>query len=322
MSSLTDVAAALCKAQNIVITGHIMPDGDSIGSTLALGMGLEKLRKNVVMVIPDGIPENYRFLPGVERVYKQLPSGDYDTFVVVDCSVPDRISEHLSMLLRDGITVVNIDHHANKQNFADVNHVNSDAAATGEIIYDLLVKMGIDIDIDMAISLYTAIVTDTGSFKYEGTTSDTHRRVAALLEKGIPVARVSKSIFDEKPIEALKVLQRALPTLCISSCGRVAWISLDWPTRVSIGAKDEHIEDLVTYPRIIKGVEVALVFKAMSVKSVKISLRSNYYVDVNRLAGKFGGGGHKRAAGCLISGDFEEVKKKVIAAAIEAVKEG
>lgn len=320
MNSLAAVAAALHQSHNVVVSGHIMPDGDSIGSTLALGMALEKLGKNVTMISSDQIPDTYQFLPGANRILQELPPSDYDTLVMVDCSVQERLAKPLHDLLKDGVMVVNIDHHATTDTFADINYIDSHAAATGEIIYDLLINMGIDIDQQMALSLYTAIVTDTGSFRYEGTTPTTHRRVADLLEKGIEVARVSKLIFEEKPLETINILKMVLPTLNVSDCGKLAWISLDWPTKELLGAKDEHTDDLISYPRQIKGVEVALFFKALSPSSVKVSLRSNQYIDVNKLAGKFGGGGHKRAAGCQIEGNFEDIKNEVVATALKAVR--
>lgn len=320
MNSLADVATALQQSRNLVVSGHIMPDGDSIGSTLALGLALEKLGKKVTMICSEPVPETYQFLPGADRIQQELPPSDYDTLVMVDCSVQERLAKQLHGLLKDGITVINIDHHVSTDTFADINYINSHAAATGEIIYDLLVNMGIDIDQPIALNLYTAIVTDTGSFRYESTTPATHRRVADLLDKGIQVGQVSKLIFDEKPIETINILKTVLPTLSISPCGKVAWISLDWATKEKLQAKDEHTENLINYPRQIKGVEVALFFKALSRETVKVSLRSNHYVDVNKLAGNFGGGGHKRAAGCQIQGDFADIKDAVIAKALEAVR--
>lgn len=320
MNNLAEVATALLRSHNVVIAGHIMPDGDSIGSTLAIGLALEKIGKNVTMFSNEEIPEIYQFLPGADRIRQELPPSGYDTLIMVDCSVKERLGEKLDSLFNDDVTLINIDHHATKEIFADINYIDPRAAATGEIIYDLLVHMDIDIDQQMAVNLYTAIVTDTGSFKYEGTTPDTHRRVANLLAKGIEVAEISRKIFEEKPLATINILKKVLPTLNVSDCGQLSWISLDWPTKELLKAKDEHTEDLITYPRQIRGVEVALFFKALSPETVKISLRSNQYVDVNKLAGKFGGGGHKRAAGCQIKGAFAEIKQQVITAALEAVK--
>ncbi|MEG6615717.1 bifunctional oligoribonuclease/PAP phosphatase NrnA [Peptococcaceae bacterium 1198_IL3148] len=313
---------ALKASQNVIISGHITPDGDSIGSTIALGLALKKAGKKVTMASPDPLPDNYLFLPGADLVVHGLPAQQYDTFIVVDCSVPDRLGKHLVSLLNDGVTVVNIDHHASESTFGDLSYIDSQAAATGEIIYDLLVEMGTVIDKEMAINLYTAIVTDTGSFRYEGTSAETHRRVASLLECGVPVARLSKLIFDEKPLEVIKVLKEALPTLTVSQCGKVAWISFDWTSKEKTGAKDEHTDNLISYPRQIKGVEVALLFREQAPNMIKVGMRSNYYVDVNQLAGLFGGGGHKRASGCQMAGNIEEVKEKVITAALAAVKRG
>lgn len=307
-----DIIAAISSSKNVIITGHIMPDGDSIGSTLALGLALEKLGKKVTMACPDAVPESFLFLPGADRIHCGVPKNDeYDTIFVVDCSTPDRVGEEMQELLNGNITVVNIDHHINGVQFADVSYVDSSAAATGEIIFDLLDELGV-IDVDIAINLYAAILTDTGSFRYEATTSLTHRRVAKLLEFGINVSRVTKHLFDEKPLEVFMVLKQALKNLYISKCGRAAWISINWDELQKIGAKDEHTRGLVNYPRSIKGVKIALMFREPSPGLVKVSIRSNDDIDVSKIAAEFGGGGHKRAAGCLIEGDIKTIKEKVI----------
>ena len=321
MNILTEVITAINNAQNVIISGHMMPDGDSIGSTLALGLALQKMGKKVTMTSPDAVPEMYLFLPGANKIHQGLPAGDiqYDTFFMLDCSVPDRLGDKLRLLLNQNIKVVNIDHHANVTPFADVSYIDSQAAATGEIIYDLLLATGVDLDLDMAVNLYTAIVTDTGSFRYEATTPGTHRRIAALLECGVVVSDISRRLFEEKPLEVFKVLQKALPTLERSTCGKVAWISLDWQSRQVAGAKEEHAEELVNYPRSIKGVEVALMFRESSPGVVKVSIRSNRSIDVSKIAAEFGGGGHKRASGCLIKGKLDEVKEQLLKAVIKVV---
>lgn len=322
MNKLASVANALHKADKIIISGHITPDGDSIGSTLALGLALEKIGKKVTMTVPDEMSDTYAFLPGANRLQRGLPFGCYDTFVVLDCSVPERLGEELQPLLKRDVRVIVIDHHVSEDFFADVNYIDSKAAATGEIIYDLLQLMKVELDLDIAVNLYTAIVTDTGSFKYEGTTSLTHRRIADLLDVGVPVAQLSKQIFDQKPFKAFKILEKALSTLSLSECGQVAWITVDYLTRQTVGISDEHTDNLVNYPRRIKGVEVALFFKEVEPGVVKISMRSNYFVDVNKLAAEFNGGGHRRASGCTIKGNLEEIRNAVVEAAINAVQRG
>ncbi|MTI82247.1 MAG: bifunctional oligoribonuclease/PAP phosphatase NrnA [Firmicutes bacterium] len=321
-NSIAAVARTLKEADSILISGHVMPDGDSIGSTIALGLALGKIDKNVAMTSPHQVPDIYKFLPGSNCVQQGMPEGKFDVFVALDCSVPDRLGDELQSLVNDSVTVVNIDHHQSEKPFADVNYIDSNSASTGEIIYDLLKEMNIELDKNIATNLYTAIASDTGSFKYEGTKPTTHHKIADLLQFDVKVAHVSKSIFDEKPIEVFKVLQIALPTLEVSNCGKVAWISFDLMAKDRISAKDEHTEELVDYPRRIKGVEVALFFREISTGSVKVSMRSNYFVDVNKLAARFNGGGHKRAAGCLIDGGISDVREQIVAAAIEAVQRG
>jgi len=316
----TDIIEAISDAKSIIVTGHVMPDGDSIGSTLALGLAITKLGKNVVMACPDDVPGGFMFLPGAKKIKSEnISASEHDMIVVVDCSAPDRIGKLQELLNVDRITVMNIDHHVNGVCFADVSYIDPKAAATGEIIFDLLSEMGDIIDIDIATNLYTAIVTDTGLFRYEATTSSTHRRAATLLDLGVPVAKVSRNLFDEKPFEVFMVLKEALNNLCCSGCGKVAWISIDWDALQRIGAKDEHTRELVNYPRRIKGVEVALMFRETSTGLVKISMRSNGDIDVNAIATEFGGGGHKKAAGCLMEGKIDDIKEKVIKRVMAAV---
>lgn len=322
MNSLQEVAKAIIDSNSVLISGHVMPDGDSIGSTIALGLFMESLGKKVTMTSPDMVPDLYNFLPGVHRLHRGLPKGEYDTLVILDCSVPERLGNELIYLLNGDIKVINIDHHPGTSYFADINYIDASAAATGEIIFDLIRLMNAEINTDIASNLYVAIVADTGSFRYESTTSNTHHRVAELLKYGVSVSDISNKLYDEKPIEVFRVLQAALPNLTISDCGRVAWISLDWHTKRILGAKDEYTDDLISYPRRIRGVEVALFFREISPGNIKVSMRSNNYVDVNKLAAMFDGGGHKRASGCLISGGIEAVIDRVVKAAMESVIRG
>ncbi|SHF23650.1 DHH family phosphoesterase [Desulforamulus putei] len=318
MNNLMAVAEAIKKARRPLLCGHVMPDGDSLGSVLALGLGLRLLGKEVTIVSSDPIPDLYHFLPGVETVIVgKVPEGRYDLLVAVDCSVPERLGSALEAFVNNGLPVAVIDHHVNDQPFGHYNYVRAEAAATGEIIMDLLDLLQVPLNLDLAINLYTAIVTDTGSFRYENTTAETHARTARLLACGIPVSRLSNQIFGEQPLVSLRLLEVALGTLAVSHCGQIAWMSISREQIKSVGAGDQHIEGLINYPRKIKGVELAIVFRELDEQRVKVSFRSKYRVDVNLLAKKFGGGGHVRASGCTIEGRLEQVKELVLKEAKE-----
>lgn len=313
MNDLSVVAESIKRCQRPIICGHIMPDGDSLGSVLALGLGLRLLGKQVTMASSDPLPELYSFLPGInEMIVGEVSPEAFDLLIVVDCSVPDRLGSALLPLYESGLTTVVLDHHVNDQPFGHFNYVRSSAAATGEVIMDLLEALGIALNTDLAVNLYTAIVTDTGSFRYENTTSETHKRVARLLEYNIPVARLSNLIFSEQPISQIRLLEAVLSTLEVSENGQLAIMSLSQQTKESVGANDQHIEGMINYARNIQNVEVAIFFRELDEQRVKISFRSKYYIDVNLLAKKFGGGGHVRASGCTVEGTLAEVKDMVL----------
>ncbi len=320
MNRLADIASVIERAERVLICGHVAPDGDSLGSALALGLTLEDLGKKVTVAGPDPVPEIYKFLPGVDRfVTGAPPDRKYDTFFILDCSTPERLGEgYQEFLLRDIVTV-NIDHHAGSIKFGEYRYVDPGAAAVGEIIFDLFDLMKVEISREAAICLYTAIITDTGSFRYDNTTPATHRRVARLLEAGIPAAQANIRIYEEKPVASIRLLGAALNTLSGSHCGRVYWMTVTRDIIQNSGAGDEHAEGLVDYTRRIKGVEVGLLFRETAEGSYKISFRSKHFVNVNKLAARFGGGGHLRAAGCVIRGDLGEIREKVVAAALEAI---
>lgn len=319
MNNLADIAVAIDRAERVLVCGHVMPDGDSLGSMLALGLALEKRGKKVTMAGTDPAPAIYDFLPGIERyMVGGPPEGKFDTFIVLDCSAPERLGNGYQELLSSNIVVINLDHHTGSKHFGKYRYVDPKAAAVGEIIFDLFNVMKVNITPEAAICLYTAIVTDTGSFQYDNITPDTHRRVAKLLELGVPAAQINLRLYEEKPKAALDLLGSALGTLSLSQCGKVCWMTVTRQLLRSSGAEDEHTEGLVNYTRSIRGVQVGLLFREIEDGGFKISFRSKNAVDVNRLAALFGGGGHPRAAGCIMQGSLNEIQEKVVNAAILA----
>lgn len=322
MNSLSGIARALTDCRQVILCGHVMPDGDCLGSVAALGLALEARQKRVTLASPDPLPDIYDFLPGAERfrIGEAGLDGDYDLFVALDCSVPARLGA-LRALLDRPVTVVSIDHHAGGDpDFARHFYVDPQAAATGEIIFDLLQSMQIPVTPDIAACLYTAIVTDTGSFRYQNTTPATHRRAAALIEQGADAPRLNTLLFSRKPLLHLRLLQAALATLNLSAGGRLAWMHITMDMMESLGAREEHTDGLIDYIRSIRGVEVAVIFRETSPGQFKIGFRSKERVDVNKLAALFGGGGHVRASGAVVAGELGLLTARVIAAAEKAVQ--
>ncbi len=320
MNSLAEIAGILRNSRKVILCGHVMPDGDCLGSVAALGTALEKLGKDVTMASPDPVPEIYGFLPLMDKLIigEESLSGKFDTFIILDCSVPERLGKLKPLLERD-MVVVNIDHHKGLGDFAGYNYIDDTAAATGEIVMDLIELLNTGITKDMAVYLYVSLITDTGSFQYENTTPDTLRKVARLMEAGIPYTWININLYEEKPLVIHRVMEEALRNLEISSCGKVAWTSIDKSTLNRLAARDEHTDGLINIVRTIKGVEIAIFFREITSGKFKISFRSKGEVDVCMLAGKFGGGGHVRASGCVIEGDLDGIKRMVVAAALKEI---
>ncbi|KUK84116.1 MAG: Exopolyphosphatase-related protein [Pelotomaculum thermopropionicum] len=319
MASLADIALALKRAERVLICGHVMPDGDCLGSVLALGLAMERLGKMVTMAGPDPVPEIFDFLPGVERfLVGKPPPDEYDTLIVLDCPARERLGRCYCDMVDKDLVIINIDHHTGTKLFGTYTYIDPQAAAVGEILFDLLKLMEIKIDLDIAVCLYTAIFTDTGSFKYDNVKPDTHRRAAKLLEAGVSPAQINIKVHEEKPVEAVLLIGAAINTLSVSPCGRVSWMIVTRDILHSTGAEDEHTEGLVNYARSLKGAEVGLLFHELKNGEYKISFRSKDYVNVNELAALFGGGGHQRAAGCVMNGELDKVKEKIITAAVLA----
>lgn len=319
---LSAAAKVLLEAESIALCGHVMPDGDCLGSMLALGMALSKIGKKVYLLSPDPVPGQYAgLLPGAGSVISE-PSVECraDVFVSVDCSVPDRLGPFRDMTNRCKRIII-LDHHAGGVNFGHIYLNEPEAAAAGELVYELLQFLPVKIDMDMAICLYIAISTDTGSFRYEAVRPFTHRVAAELLELGIPSGYINKKLYEEKPREYMRVLGEVLRTLEFSRCGRVAWMCIDRKTLNKLNARDEHVDGVTNYPRMIEGVELAVFFRELDNEKYKVSFRSKYYLDVNKLASCFGGGGHRRAAGCIVTGQFDEIKRRVVNAALEMLGE-
>ncbi|MCL6558345.1 MAG: bifunctional oligoribonuclease/PAP phosphatase NrnA [Firmicutes bacterium] len=321
MNSLVEIAGAINRAKKVLVSGHVMPDGDSLGSVLAMGLVLKSLGKQVTMAGPDRVPAVYEFLPGAKDFQVVPPAaGDFDTFITLDCSVPERLGKGFTEIISQEIIAINIDHHAGSTSFGHYRYIDPLAAATGEILFDLFDLMKIELTQDVAVCLYTAISTDTGSFQYESTTSLTHRRVARLIEAGVPVAEINALIHEEKPLAALRLLGAALSTLRLSDCGRAAWMTVTREDMNKIGADDEHADGLVNYARSVMGVEIGILFRELVPGKYKLSFRSKGSVDVNRLASVFGGGGHRRAAGCVLEGVFDDLQKRVISESLKSLR--
>lgn len=311
MKDREKIIKTLQNEDSFHLVSHMLPDGDSIGSLLAMGEGLTQMGKNVKMFTPGHIPRKYAFLSGAEKVFhEQLIEDTNITAVVLDSSDPERLSIFQEAVMNSR-RIINIDHHVTNQKFGTLNLVDSNAAATGEIAYYILRELGVKLDKSIAESLYVAIATDTGSFKFDNTMPGTHRVVASLLEQGLNPGILSQKIFDEHPLSFFVLLKEALSTLELDQEHGVAIMTLSRDIRERSGAKTDDLEGIVNYTRNIEGVELGILFYVEDENEVKVGFRSKT-IDVSLLAGKFNGGGHARAAGCRLYDSFAAVKEKVL----------
>ncbi|WP_408954503.1 DHH family phosphoesterase [Natroniella sp. ANB-PHB2] len=301
-------------AENILLTGHISPDGDNLGSMLALKLMIEQLGKKATIIIDDSISDCFSFLPDIEEIqqYEEGLTVDADLTIVVDSSNLERIARVKELVAEQKI--INIDHHEDNNLFGDYNLV-ADVAATVELIYAIQEEMKeIELTSEIATALTTGLITDTGSFRYSNTTSTTHQIMAELLNYDVDPSLIAKHVLETNSYHNLILRGKTLQNLQVDSTGKIAWLKVSQEMLEEVGADLEDTEGLVNYPRTLKGAEVGVLFKEVEEQEIRVGLRSNNYLKVNQVAALFGGGGHSRAAGCTINLGLEDAEKKVIKA--------
>lgn len=311
----------LREKESFLMLTHVNPDGDAIGSSLALALALRRLRKKVTLVRVDELPETYRFLPGADLYvpYQQV-DGEYDVALFLDCGDLDRVGAARSVVDRAKVKV-NIDHHVTNTYYGDYNYIDPLVSSVGEQIYQMLHAAEIALDKDIATNLYVAVATDTGSFRYENTHVDTHMIAAALLMEGVEPGEISNQVYETRSLAAVRLLGAVLATLQVSRDGQVVWLTLTRRTLADTGATDDDTEGLVNYARSVRGVEVGVLFREVEGGEVRVNFRSKSRVDVSAIASQFGGGGHPRASGATASGTLEEVTDRVLTAVAEALQQ-
>jgi len=310
---LDRIVEVINSCRNFLITSHVRPDGDAIGSELAMYHILRDMGKVVVVYNQDETPENYRFLPGSEVIVNTLESApDFDVVFVLDCSNIDRIGVVASSIISSIKWMINIDHHISNGGFCEISLVDSKASSTGEILYRLLEKIEIDLTTDIAINLYTAILTDTGSFRHSNTNKDTFTVAGKLVEKGADPQWIAEKVYETNPSAKIKLLTKVLDTLEFNWDGRISSIVVARKMLYDVGALPEYTEGFVDFVRSIEGVEVAILYTEVLENNFRISLRSKGRINVERVAGEFGGGGHFSASACMIEGDIDTVKNSIV----------
>ncbi len=309
---LNNIADILKRGDRFFLASHKDPDGDAIGSLLALGEALMISGKGVVLFNEGPIPDSFASLRGVERIvsnFNQVPG--FDAFFVLDCGSLDRvgrISLHLSKIK----PLINIDHHGDNSQFGELNLVDANSSSVGEIIYRLIKLADLPINVNIAENIFVAIQTDTGSFRYDNTTREAFHIAGEMLGWGVSSWKISRNVMDGYTLKKLRLLESTLKTIELPHRGKVGLITITKQMLSKARADDFDSERFVDYPRFIRGVEIAVLIREVGKDHYKFSLRSNDWVNVADLAGHFGGGGHPRAAAFTREGSLDSVKQEFL----------
>jgi phosphoesterase RecJ-like protein len=308
MDDLAQVLQEIQQRRRFLVTSHARPDGDAIGSTLALAQILRKMGKSAAIILGDPVPLLYHPLPGSEAIiHSSQANGDYDAVIILECDSVQRtrlrgLENHF---------LINIDHHASSRPFANINWIDPTAVATAELIFRLAQAAQVKITPEIATCLYTAVLTDTGAFCYAPTNACTFELAKFLVEHGADPGKIAQSVYFSSPMSKMCLLGAALSRL--ERDGAITWMSVTRQDMERFGALDEDCEGLVNYALGISGVEVAIFFREVAQERIRVSIRSKGAVNVAEIAQKFGGGGHECAGGFSTEGPVEEAAKRVLA---------
>src|SRR5881275_2330608 len=312
-SKFQDIGQILRDHQRFAILGHVRPDGDALGSQLALALSLQALGKEVRVWNEDGMLEKYSFLPRAELL-TEPPSTpeDFDVAIALDTAVQNRLGT-TTAAVRSANLWINIDHHPSNPRYGDLVYIDPSAPATGQILFEFLTNQKFPITPAIAENLYAAISTDTGSFQYPNTTARTFEIAAELIRCGVDVGRVSQLLYETFPRRRIELLRALLGTMRFACDGKLAWFSLSQASALALGVLPEDNEGLIDHLRAIRGVIVAIFFEELTDGKVRVSMRSkNEKMNVCAICEKFGGGGHVLAAGARVRGTLAEVEKKIL----------
>ncbi|HEX2179286.1 MAG TPA: bifunctional oligoribonuclease/PAP phosphatase NrnA [Actinomycetota bacterium] len=304
-------SAALKDADEVAIACHVSPDGDAFGSMLGLGLYLETIGKKVYLSwgsAEAAIPDNYAFLPGVDRIVPQERVPDaVEVFVAIDCGDLRRL-DLLTPKFQAAKVKINVDHHISNSNFGDINLVDHQRASSAELAFELIQRMGGQVTPEMATALYTGVVTDTGRFQYSNTSPATLQAAVALREAGADHLTVAENIFESAPFDQLRILGKVLTRARLTDGVVYSWLHLDDLE----GHGLEIAEDFIDFLKVVKEADVAVLLKERPEGGWRVSLRARNEIDVSAVAQSFGGGGHAKAAGFSFGGGLEEAIKLVL----------
>jgi phosphoesterase RecJ-like protein len=321
MKAPEDLMRRIRQGNRFLLTSHVNPDGDAIGSELGLARMLRRLGKGAVVWNRDATPALYRPLPGSDRIHtgEELPAGFpdvFDSIIVLECPSPDRtgLEKHL-----EALPVINIDHHLGNQHYGTINWVDSAAPAVGEMVYRLAQGLKVAIDPETASCLYLTLVTDTGGFRFSNATPAAFEAAASLVREGAQPEQVSQWLYESQQLAVLRLLGEMIQTIQLHQDGRVATGRLTRAMFEKIGASPGDSEGLIDHVRSIAGVEAVALIREREDGTHKVSLRSRGEVDVEKIARHHGGGGHRNAAGFVLEGEGEALREQVAGALAAAL---
>ena len=315
------VAALIHESQRIALCCHVNPDGDTLGSALALRLGLISLGKDVEVFCQDKTPDNLRMLPGIATVRRpDEAQGRYDLLMAIDVSDEKRMGSSIALMEMADRTA-QIDHHGTNPCFMQVNSVDAHASATALIIKEQLDVLGVGITPDMALCLYAGVSTDTGNFAFASTSAEAFRMMAALMEAGLPLADMNRLLFRQRAKAQVKLLNRALSTLTFHEQEQITLMTLTQQDFIDCAALPEHADTIVNFGLDMVGVKMSAMLRETAEGKVKVSFRAVEPARVDRAAASFGGGGHAQAAGATMDGPINIAKEQVLTALIRALNE-
>lgn len=311
MNDVKEIFNLINNSKNICIAGHKAPDGDCIGSVMALYEFLKPLEKNLTVCIDGTIPFNLRPFVDAGVITEEYDNKEFDLLFILDCSDAERLGKFKDVFKNTKKSIC-IDHHKTNESYADINIIDSSMSSTGELLYNILKTSGQKITKKAATYIYIAILTDTGKFCYSNTTSDTHRNTAELIDLGVDVAEIDKIVYNSKPSNVVKAYIECISSIELYYNNKFGIARITKNTLESNNVDMGDIDGVVELIREIKEVEVSCVLKEYEKNNTKVSLRSKSDIDVSNISLKFGGGGHAKAAGFEVNDTVENTKKLLI----------
>jgi phosphoesterase RecJ-like protein len=309
----------MIESHALFLATHVNPDGDAIGSLISLGRGLQQKGKRVYMYNASPIPAVYRFLPGVKEVRQSLPiSREWDAAIILDCGDIERVGEAVDFI-RGLPQLINIDHHVTNTAFGHHRMIDTTACSSAEIVYRLLKEMAVEIDQAIASSIYTGILTDTGSFRFANTNSAAYAISAEMVQRGVDPYTVAQHVYGTYSLGRIKLLNMALDSIEISANGKLSLMTLTKEMFTETDTNPEDVDGMINYAKRIEDVTVAALImentNGAAHKRFHVSLRSDGSVDVAEIAASFGGGGHFNAAGFGVETSLKDLRKTIISIA-------